>query len=76
MRLGGWLFSSVNSKPLNVGALLHASPLTIATQMSTLAGHALAAWLLIAVPGVLLMTIMLTPVLRRVPAVAAARTGN
>jgi uncharacterized protein (DUF2062 family) len=76
MRLGGWLFSPVNSKPLNVGALLHASPLAVATQMSTLAGHALAAWLLIAIPGVLLMTILLTPVLRRVPAVAAARTGK
>jgi uncharacterized protein (DUF2062 family) len=76
MRLGGWLFSSVNKTPLNVSTFLHASPFAMASQMSTLAGHALAAWLLIAIPGVLLLTIMLTPVLRRVPAVAAAQSGD
>jgi len=76
MRLGGWLFSSANNKPLKLGTLLHTSPLAMTSQMGILAGHALAAWLLIAIPGVLLMTLTLTPVLRRMPAVAAAQTGN
>lgn len=75
MRLGGWLFS-VPSRPLSASTFLHTSPLVLATQMSNLAGHALAAWLLIAVPGVLLMTLTLTPVLRRMPVVAAAQAGN
>jgi hypothetical protein len=41
-------------------------------QMGTLAGQAILAWLLIATPVVALTTIVLTHVLRRIPAVAAA----
>jgi hypothetical protein len=39
--------------------------------MGSLAGQAVLAWLLIAVPAVALMTLTLTMVLRRVPALAA-----
>jgi flagellar basal body-associated protein FliL len=41
-----------------------------------MAGKAMLAWLLIAVPAVVLMTVMLTIVLRHVPAVAQAETGE
>jgi uncharacterized protein (DUF2062 family) len=76
VRLGGWLFSAAPSKNLNASALLHSSPLVLISQVGNLAGHALMAWLLIAVPSVLLLTLTLTPVLRRVPAVAAAEGAD
>jgi hypothetical protein len=41
-----------------------------------MAGHAMLAWLLIAVPVVALLTAALTLLLRRVPALAAAEAGN
>jgi hypothetical protein len=41
-----------------------------------MAGHALLGWLVIAVPAVALMTATLTPLLRRVPALAAAEAGD
>jgi hypothetical protein len=44
--------------------------------MGGLAGQALLAWLLIAVPAVALMTAMLTVLLRRIPALAAAETSD
>jgi hypothetical protein len=42
------------------------------TQLGSFAGHAMVAWLVIAVPAVTLMTFTLTMLLRRVPALAAA----
>ena len=76
VRLGGWLFSSGPRQQLGVQALLHSSPLVLLTQLSGLAGQALIAWLLIAIPAVALMTLTLTPMLRRVPSVAAAESGD
>jgi uncharacterized protein (DUF2062 family) len=74
VKLGGWLFRPGTGQTPGAQALLHSSPLTVATQLGGLAGQAMLAWLLIAIPAVALMTFALTPVLRRVPAVAAA--GN
>lgn len=76
VRLGGWLVASNHTQSLQAGALLHSSPLALATQMGWLAGQALLAWALIAMPAVLLLTFMLTKVLRRIPAVAAAEAGD
>jgi uncharacterized protein (DUF2062 family) len=76
VRLGGWLIASSRNQSLQAGALLHASPLGFATQMGWLAGQALLAWVLIAMPAVLLLTFMLTKVLRRIPALAAAEAGD
>jgi uncharacterized protein (DUF2062 family) len=76
VRLGGRLFSFGSGQTLEAGALLHASPLALISSMGGMAGQALLAWLLIAVPGVALMTAMLTVVLRRVPAVAEAQAGD
>jgi uncharacterized protein (DUF2062 family) len=72
VRLGRWMFAFGPRQSLAAGALLHSSPLTVASQLGGMAGQALLAWLLIAVPAVALMTAMLTLVLRRVPALAAA----
>ena len=44
--------------------------------MGSLAGQALLAWVLIAVPAVLLLTFALTLVLRRIPAVSAAEVAD
>jgi hypothetical protein len=51
---------------------LHASPQVLVTQMGWFAGEALLAWLLLAIPAVLLLTFTLPLLLRRIPAVAAA----
>ena len=76
VRLGGWLVDSSHTSSLQAGVLLHASPQVMVTQMGWLAGQALLAWVLIASPTVVLMTFMLTRLLRRIPAVAAAEAGN
>ncbi|MGD0628266.1 MAG: DUF2062 domain-containing protein [Terracidiphilus sp.] len=76
VRLGGWLFATSRNPSLQAGTLLHASPHVVATQMGWLAGQALLAWVLIALPAVLLLTFMLTKVLRRIPALAAAEAGD
>jgi hypothetical protein len=44
--------------------------------MGSLAEQALLAWVLLAVPAVLLLTFTLTLVLRRIPAVAAAEGAD
>jgi uncharacterized protein (DUF2062 family) len=69
-RLGGWMFASGTQTATTAGAL-HESPLKLIWTSGSLAGEAIAAWLVIAVPMVVLLTLVLTPVLRRVPAMAA-----
>ena len=78
-RLGGKLapathaaldLSTLAQSPVRM--LMHSSG-SMATQLGVMAGQALLAWLLLAIPVVGLLTLTLTGVLRRVPAVAAAR---
>lgn len=76
VRLGGKLFTSGSSHAVEAGTLLHATPLELIARMGSLAGQAVLAWLLIAIPAVALLTLLLTAVLRRVPAVAAAEAGD
>ncbi len=76
VRLGGWIVSTGPHHALKAEALLHAAPLNLALQMSSLAGQAILAWLVIAVPAVVLMTLTLTVVLRRVPALATLKAGH
>jgi uncharacterized protein (DUF2062 family) len=76
MRLGSWLYHSNARQTATAGTLLHGSSLNLMSQLSGLAGHALLGWLVIAVPAVALMTVTLTPLLRRIPALAAAESGN
>lgn len=75
LRLGGWMFASAAHQPLNT-ATLHESPLKLIWASGSLAGEALAAWAITAIPTVALMTLVLTALLRRVPAVAAVEAGD
>ena len=72
VRMGGWI---VSARPAP-GALLHFPVLSLATHMSGLAGQALLAWLLAAIPAVALMTAALTLMLRRIPVMRAAEAGD
>ncbi len=76
VRLGQRLTGYSLGHSIQAGALLHSSPSVFLAQVGGLAGQAMLAWLLIAVPAVALMTAMLTTLLRRVPAVAAAESGD
>lgn len=70
VRLGGWLFATEQQ---HGATLMHGSPTQMLWTSGSIAGQALAAWLVIAGPAVVLMTLGLTAVLRRVPVLAEAR---
>ena len=72
VRLGGRLFAPGQQQALE-RTLLHGSPLQTLWASGSVAGQALGAWVVIAGPSVLLMTIGLTAVLQRVPALASER---
>jgi uncharacterized protein (DUF2062 family) len=76
VRLGGRLFTFGSHRAIEIGSLLHTSPLVLISQVGGMIGQALLAWLLIAVPTVALMTVMLTTLLRRVPALAQPLSGD
>jgi len=75
-RLGGWLLASGPSQAIKANAMLRLSPLDLISQLISLTGHALVAWLVIAIPAVVLMTFSLTMLLRRVPALATVEAGD
>ena len=52
---------------------MHGSPAQMLWASGSMAGHAMAAWLVIAGPAVVVMTLGLTAVLRRVPVLAKTR---
>lgn len=74
VRLGGWLVAPGQRPALTAATLLHGSPLKLLWASGSLAGEAMLAWVVIAAPAVALMTLVLTAMLRRVPAMAEA--GN
>lgn len=76
VRFGDWLFSSPPRQVLKA-TLLH-TPLSsgLLPQIGALTGHALLAWLLFAGPAVALMTVTLTRMLRRIPALATAASSD
>jgi uncharacterized protein (DUF2062 family) len=76
VRLGGRLHAFGPRPAMDAHALLHTSPLDAASLMGGLAGQALLAWVVIAIPAVALMTAVLTALLRRVPAVAAGEIAG
>lgn len=76
VRLGGWLFSSTSRPPLSATQLLHTSPLHMAGGLGVMAAEALAAWVVVAIPVVALLTLTLTLVLRRIPALAAFEAAD
>jgi len=76
MRLGGWLFSVGPIRAAQAAALLHTPPTEVLTQLAGLFGHALLAWLLIAIPAVLLMTWSFTLLLQKFPLPQPAESGD
>lgn len=76
VRIGARLHPSGAHPAVTATSLLHTAPLHILEQMGGLAVQALAAWLLLAIPSVLLITFALTPMLRRIPALAAAEAAD
>jgi uncharacterized protein (DUF2062 family) len=74
VRLGGKM-APLTHASLDLAALTH-SPLEMfthaSTQLGLLAGQALLAWLVLAIPVAAILTLALTGVLRRVPALAEA----
>jgi uncharacterized protein (DUF2062 family) len=71
VRLGGWMFTSGTQPSVS----FRDSPVKLVLASSAMAGHALAAWLVIAIPMVVAITLALTPLLRRVP-VLTAESGD
>jgi len=76
VRLGGWVVSAKPARFLVPRALEHLSALNLAARMSGMAGQALLAWLIAAVPAVLLMTLALNLMLRRIPVLRSAEAGD
>jgi uncharacterized protein (DUF2062 family) len=76
VKMGGWLLSSGANQTVRAGTLIKSSPQNLLSHLGSLTGHAMLAWFVIAVPAVLLMTLTLTVVLRRIPALAEFEAGN
>jgi len=76
VRLGGWMFASSNHGMLSQRMLGQTSPLTVIWASGSLASQAFGAWLVTAIPMVLLITLVLTPLLRRLPVLAKAQSGD
>ena len=68
LRLGHWLFrgESLAYDPSQLLVEIEAAPWHSLLQMSGLFGHALLAWLIMAGPALVLMTVLLTPLMHRV----------
>ena len=83
VRLGAKVTPTVDHPPLNLSALMRLSPSQLMhsspelpSQLLIFTGQALLGWVLLAVPMAAILTLTLTGVLRRVPALAAARARN
>lgn len=80
VRLGGWITSSpVSAKSTSFlvpRTLEHFSAINVASRISGMAGHALLAWLVAAIPAVILMTLALNLMLRRIPVLRNAEAGD
>jgi len=76
VRLGGWLVSTPAhpARSLVPLALEHFSAVNLAARASGMAGEALLAWLLAAIPAVLFMTLALNLMLRRIPVLKNVRS--
>ena len=76
VRLGGKVLASSPLQTLSTGAPIHFALWGTGAQLGSLAGQALFAWMLVAGPAVMLMTPTLTLMLRRIPALASAESGD
>ncbi len=76
VRLGGRLFSFAPRPALDGHTLLHTTPMAAFSLRGGLASQARLGGLVGAIPAVARLTLLLTAVLRRVPAVSATEAGN
>lgn len=76
VRMGGRILSAQSMQFLIPRALEHFSTLNLATHMGAMAGQALLAWLIAAVPAVLLMTLGFNLMLRRIPVLRNAEASD
>jgi uncharacterized protein (DUF2062 family) len=76
VRLGERIFSPAARPMLTASALPHLSAPGLVMHLGALTGQALVAWLLLAALAVLVMTAAFTVMLRRIPSVAAAESGD
>lgn len=77
-RLGAKLIPLTTNPGINLAVLSHSPSQLLAyspqlvIQLGGMAGQALVAWLVVAIPVVIVLTLTLTPVIRRVPVFAAS----
>lgn len=76
VRFGGWLTASGPHQAVQASSLLHIPSARLAAQMGWIAGQALLAWAIIAIPAVPVITLALTRLLRRIPALAEFEAGQ
>lgn len=76
VRLGRWLLPHDSAQAFEPSLLSNLAVMHMATWMGGMAREALLAWLLVAAPAVALMTMTLTLLLRRIPALETAASGN
>ena len=82
MRLGAKLIPVTTRHSLDFSAFAHSPAAVLGNlprlilQIGGVAGQALFAWLLLAVPVLVLLTTVLTAVLRRIPVLASAEAGD
>ena len=76
MRLGKWLFALSKVDDRFSAWLRHTLVAAPAAKASGLASEALLGWMLVAVPAVMLMWLTFTLMLRKIPAIAAAESGD
>jgi uncharacterized protein (DUF2062 family) len=76
MRLGKWMLHSGSAHSHFSNLLQNAAILGPAIRLGWLAGQALFGWMLVAGPAIALIWLMLTPMLRRIPAIASAESGD
>jgi uncharacterized protein (DUF2062 family) len=82
LKLGSKLFPIASRQDFDLSAITHSPAQALvyaprlAVQIGGMAGQALVAWLLLAVPMVVLLTPALTALFRRIPALSAAESGD
>jgi uncharacterized protein (DUF2062 family) len=78
LKLGQWLFpgAPVSFDRSVIFARLQSAPWNALVQMSSYFGHALLAWLITAGPAFVVLAVILTLVLGRVPMLAAVEAGD
>jgi uncharacterized protein (DUF2062 family) len=74
MRLGQWIFpgTAITFDRNALMARIESAPWASLLAMGSMFGHALFAWLIVAIPVLLLMTLLLTPLMTRIARVLSA----